>query len=48
MMFNFLGFLTPFISGTVSYPTFIVSVFAFVVVVYAVYRFIDFVRYRRV
>ena len=47
-MFNFLGFLTPFISGTVSSPTFIVSVFAFVIVVYAVYRFIDFVRYRRV
>lgn len=47
-MFNFLAFLSPFISGTVSNPTFIVSVFAFVIVVYAVYRFIDFVRFRRV
>lgn len=47
-MFNFLGFLTPFISGTVANPTFILSVFAFVVVVYALYRFIDFVRFRRV
>lgn len=48
MIFNFLGFLSSFISGTVANPTFIVSVFAFVVVIYALYRFIDFVRYRRV
>lgn len=47
-MFNFFAFLSPFISGTVAYPDFIVSVFAFVIVVYAVYRFIDFVRFRRV